>query len=312
MATTLTDYQRAALGFGSKADWPNTEAFRRDNIGAGRAHPGAASRRGRRTRSGWRRPRSAPTRRRASSGSAPSWTRSANITNVETTDRPISDSVGGQGSDEAIDFGAADAMAIRRAEDERYAWFMEATVIQLDLPDAVFRGYEGDEQLLGAVRDDDLPPIDAAAPRDPAPRAADGLLPAGHRRPRRPPALPRGRCRPARRGPPVGHARARTSSARISFYEDFPYAWWRDFSGVADLPRARAAGRASRSSRASSTSPTCSSASRPACGMYASQIVRLFDSEQGMLDDLAGFHARTAVSGGQRGFAERTWAPVRP
>ena len=45
--------------------------------------------------------------------------------------------------------------------------------------------------------------------------------------------------------------------------------------------------------------------------MYESQIVRLFESQQGMRDDLAGFHARTAVSGGQRGFAERTWAPVR-
>ncbi len=45
--------------------------------------------------------------------------------------------------------------------------------------------------------------------------------------------------------------------------------------------------------------------------MYASQIERLFHSDQGMLDDLAGFHARTAVSAGQRGFAERTWAPVR-
>ena len=43
----------------------------------------------------------------------------------------LSDSVGGQGSDEAIDFGAADAVTIRRAEDERYAWFMEATVVQL-------------------------------------------------------------------------------------------------------------------------------------------------------------------------------------
>ena len=45
--------------------------------------------------------------------------------------------------------------------------------------------------------------------------------------------------------------------------------------------------------------------------MYESQIERLFDSEQGMRDDLAGFHARTAVSSGQRGYAERTWAPVR-
>src|SRR5215208_5212067 len=31
---SLTDYQRAALGFGTKANWPLTEAFRRDNIAA--------------------------------------------------------------------------------------------------------------------------------------------------------------------------------------------------------------------------------------------------------------------------------------
>ena len=30
----LTDYQRRALGFGTKANWPLTEAFRRDNIAA--------------------------------------------------------------------------------------------------------------------------------------------------------------------------------------------------------------------------------------------------------------------------------------
>jgi len=45
--------------------------------------------------------------------------------------------------------------------------------------------------------------------------------------------------------------------------------------------------------------------------LYASQVVRLFESEQGMRDDLAGFHARVALAGGMRGFAERTWTPVR-
>ncbi|HEY4768619.1 MAG TPA: hypothetical protein VII26_06790, partial [Candidatus Limnocylindria bacterium] len=45
--------------------------------------------------------------------------------------------------------------------------------------------------------------------------------------------------------------------------------------------------------------------------LYASQVVRLFESEQGMRDDLAGFHARVALAGGMHGFAERTWTPVR-
>jgi LmbE family N-acetylglucosaminyl deacetylase len=158
-ADALSEYQRAALGFGSKAVWPNTEAFRRDNVGADVPIPAGMA--------PWAADpeRVATTQEFANTQARQfwqraSWARSANITNVESTDRPLSDSVGGQGSDEAIDFAAADAMTIRRAEDERYAWFMEATVVQLDLPDAVFRGYEGDEQLLGAVRDDDLAPID--------------------------------------------------------------------------------------------------------------------------------------------------------
>ncbi len=59
-----------------------------------------------------------------------------------------------------VDFDALDAMETRKIEEERYAWFAEASVIFLDLPDAVYRGYEGDDQLLGEVRDDDLPPYD--------------------------------------------------------------------------------------------------------------------------------------------------------
>ena len=36
-------------------------------------------------------------------------------------------------------------MARRRLEDERFASFAEASIVFLDLPDAVFRGYEGDD-----------------------------------------------------------------------------------------------------------------------------------------------------------------------
>ena len=50
-------------------------------------------------------------------------------------------------------------MAQRKLEDERFALFSEAAVVFLDLPDAVFRGYEGDEQLLGRVRPGDAAPI---------------------------------------------------------------------------------------------------------------------------------------------------------
>ena len=49
-------------------------------------------------------------------------------------------------------------MATRRREDERFAYFAEAAIVLLDLPDAVFRGYEGDDQLLGAPRPNDHAP----------------------------------------------------------------------------------------------------------------------------------------------------------
>jgi LmbE family N-acetylglucosaminyl deacetylase len=237
------------------------------------------------------------------------WGRSANVTNVESADRPLSDSVGGQGSDEPMDLSAADAMTLRRAEDERYAWFMEATVIQLDLPDAVFRGYEGDEQLLGAVRDDDLAPIDLLRREILRLEPQMAYFPLGI-------------------GGHVDHQLCREAGVALldegrqwvmpgpdmieatSFYEDFPYAWWHDFSGVGDLPDLDLPAGVSLQPRIVDISDTLE---RKSAGLrlYRSQVERLFESEQGMRDDLAGFHARTAIAGGQRGYAERTWAPVR-
>jgi len=82
----LSEYQRAALGFGTKANWPLTEAFRRDNIAAEYsvdANPAnnppwmadpdrielTQERANTQSRQFWQRA---------------AWTRSANITNVET------------------------------------------------------------------------------------------------------------------------------------------------------------------------------------------------------------------------------------
>ena len=55
---------------------------------------------------------------------------------------------------------AGELMARRRIEDERFAYFAEASIVFLDLPDAVFRGYEGDDELLGMPRDDDDAPFE--------------------------------------------------------------------------------------------------------------------------------------------------------
>ena len=105
----LTRYQREALGFGSKAVSPNTEAFD-----------------------------------------------GADIHDRARTGQPLMDDVSRQGvvlTDDLVDARAAgDVMAERRLEDERYAAFAEASIDFLDLADAVFRGYEGDEALLGRLR----------------------------------------------------------------------------------------------------------------------------------------------------------------
>jgi LmbE family N-acetylglucosaminyl deacetylase len=309
----LNDYQRAALGFGNKAVWPLTEAFRRDNIApdfelapVGGAPPWQADpdrleitqeRANTQARQFWQRA---------------AWTRSANITNLETDARPVADSTGGQASMDRVEFEAADAMAIRKAEEERFAFLMEASVVFLDLPDAVYRGYHGDSELLGRVRDDDQPPYEVLREEilrlEPQtvyfPLAVGGHVDHQLCREVALALLAEGR-RWVMPGP--------SFLGRLSFYEDFPYAWWTDFRGPSedgrldiDLPSGVAL-----SAQYSDISDVMD---RKAAGirLYASQIQRLFENEQQMLDDLAGYAARTALYGGRGGYAERYWATVRP
>ena len=310
----MTDYQRAALGFGTKANWPLTEAFRRTNIApdypveapVGGSPPWMADperldltqeRANTQARQFWQRA---------------AWTRSANVTNNETDDRPVADAIGGQGSLAEVDFSAVDAMEMRKAEEERYAFFNEASVIFLDLPDAVYRGYEGDDQLLGTVRDDDEAPYELLRSeilRLEPQMVYFPLAVGGH--------VDHQLCRE------VGLALlaerrqwvmpAQSFVGRLSFYEDFPYAWWSDFNGPSgdgglglDLPVG--VGLAPQYGDISDVMD------RKAAGVrvYASQLPRLFESDQGLLDDLYGYHARVAAAGGVRGYAERYWATVRP
>ncbi len=313
--SALTDYQRTALGFGNKALWPLTEAFDRNDIlpdvpvvaTPGGSAPWAADperivltqeRANTQARQFWQRA---------------SWTRAANVTNVPSSDRPLADDVPGQGTLEGIDFDSADAAAVRRAEDERYAWFMETSLVDLGLPDAVYRGYVGDDELLGGPRPDDEPPlaalrreimrlepqqiyfplgigghVDHVLTRD----VAISLL-----------HSPRGWVMP---GPDM--------SDRLSFYEDFPYAWWSDFAGQADLPLDSASlgeGRALQARYAD----IGEFLDRKVAGLrvYRSQIEQLFHSDQGMLDDVAGYARRVAFDGSVgTGAAERYWSVVRP
>ena len=313
----LTDYQREALGFGTKAIWPNMVAFRRGNIPADyevavtpagvpvwAADPEriAATQElaNTRARQFWQRA---------------AWSRDANITNLDAPERPIADSIAQHGSTDAVDLGAVvaagDAMAVRKVEDERYAYLVEASVVFLDLPDAAFRGYEGDDQLLGGVHDDDAAPYEVLRREILRLEPQMVYLPLGvgdhvdHQLCREVglALLDEGR-RWVMPGPDF--------AGRLTFYEDFPYAWWHDFDGPTDW----AAGRfelpaglelQARYSDISEVMPQKAAGIR----MYGSAMRRLFRSDQGMLDDLAGYHARVAVAGGLPGFAERYWAPVR-
>jgi LmbE family N-acetylglucosaminyl deacetylase len=99
----------------------------------------------------------------------------------------------------------------------------------------------------------------------------------------------------------------------LSFYEDFPYAWWHDFHGLGDLPAALGAlpGDTVLEARYADISDTLE---RKAAGVavYGTQVPRLFGDEQRMLDDLAGYARRVAFAGGVgTGSAERYWGVVR-
>jgi LmbE family N-acetylglucosaminyl deacetylase len=305
---------RTTLGFGNKAVWPLTEAFRRDNIApdfevtpsaaGGRppwmADPGklevTQDRANTQARQFWQRA---------------AWTRSANITNVVSPDRPLADSVAIQGSTESVDFATVDSMARRRLEEERYAFLMEASVVFLDLPEAASRGYVGDSQLLGRVRDDDVAPDDALY------REIVRLE-------------PQTVYFPLAVGNHVDHQLVRDAGlaflaegrrwvmpgpsfvGRLSFYEDFPYAWWQDYEGPLsggrvdlDLP----IGVGIDAGYADITDMLDRKAA--GIGLYASTITRLFDSRQGLLDDLAGYHKRVALAGRVAGYAERYWATTK-
>lgn len=54
----------------------------------------------------------------------------------------------------------SEVMVVRRAEDQAYARFVGASIAFVNLPDAVFRDYRGDEQLMGPPRPDDRAPVD--------------------------------------------------------------------------------------------------------------------------------------------------------
>jgi LmbE family N-acetylglucosaminyl deacetylase len=312
--TTISEYQREVLGFGNKTIWPNSQAFHRGNIAADYAVATSVSvgapwvaDTGRldatqayantQARQFWQRA---------------AWTRSANVTNDTWADRPLSDAVPTQGTLTRPPLDAEDVAALRRAEDERYAYFVEASIVDLNLPDAIHRGYEGDDALLGPLTEDDEPPIDALRReivRLEPQQVYFPLAVGGHvdHRLCRDAALALLEDRPSWVMP------APDLAGRISFYEDFPYTWWNGFDGLPDLGD-RAFALPEGLAVESRFSDISDQLERKSAGirMYASQIRRLFDDEQGLLDAVAGYAARVAQAGRMSsGAAERYWAVVR-
>jgi hypothetical protein len=100
---------------------------------------------------------------------------------------------------------------------------------------------------------------------------------------------------------------------RSSFYEDFPYAWWSGQSGPAAFDD-QAVALPDDLTLEARYADISDQLERKSAGLkvYASQMPRLFDSEQGLLAAVAGFAARTAQAGGLgSGAGERYWSVVR-
>src|SRR3954471_16457741 len=234
----LTSYQREALGFGSKAMWPATEAFNRADIAAD--WPTAA------LVPAWAAEADRLDATQTDADQAAkrfwqrsSWYRRASIRNESLADQPVADDFPTQGAfhtDDVVDAAAAgDLMARRRLEDEAFAAFAEASIVFLDLPDAVFRGYDGGEQLLNVPRVDDAAPFDILRREIARLEPQKLYLPLGignhvdHQLCRE---VGVGLLAEGRRWVMPGPDYAGV----VTFYEDFPYAWWNDFNRLGDLP----------------------------------------------------------------------------
>ena len=311
----LSAYQREALGFGSKTHWPATEAFNRsaieadwptaalvpswaasdERLDATQSDADAAAKRF------WQRS---------------SWYRRASIRNESLAEQPVMDDLSTQGAvytDDVVDAAAAgELMARRRVEDERFAYFAEASIVFLDLPDAVFRGYEGDDELLGTPRDDDDAPFELLRQEIARLEPQKVYLPLGvgghvdHQLCR---DVGIGLLREGRRWVMPGPDYAGT----LVFYEDFPYAWWNDFKGLADLGFDPLAELPDDVSIRPEYADITDQLERKIMGisLYESQLERLFDGKVEMAQAVRAYGRSLAEIGSVAGSAERYWTSGR-
>ena len=315
---SLTRYQREALGFGTKTIWPVTEAFNRSHISADYPVYGDPD-----LLPAWAATDDRLEATQADADAAAkrfwqrsSWYRRASIRAESLAGQPVMDALSTQGAvatDELVDAAAAgELMARRRLEDEAFAAFAEASIVFLDLPDAVFRGYTDDEQLLNAPRDDDAAPYEIL--RNEVARLEPQKL-----------YLPLGI------GNHVDHQLCRevgvrllTESRRwvmpgpeyagiVTFYEDFPYAWWNDFRQLGDLPPTAFAALPAEVGLMPEYADIGDQLERKITGinLYASQIDRLFiGGTQEMARQVRAYARRIALLNGSSGVAERYWSAI--
>ncbi len=315
--TGLTGYQREALGFGGKVLWPNTEAFNRasirndfpvddptlappwaatsDRLDATQEDADAAAKRF------WQRS---------------SWYRRASIRNKSIAGQAVIDDLPTQGAvmtEELIESAAAgELMARRRLEDEQFAYFAEAGVVFLDMPDAVFRGYEGDDELLGAARPDDEAPIERVRREiiRLEPQAVYVPLAVGNH-------VDHQLCRDigidllgeSRRWVMPGPDWA----GKVVFYEDFPYAWWGAFDRLEQLPEGALAGLDQDLILEPEYADISDQLEHKIRGisLYESQLDRLFGGEREMAAAVRSYGAKMAGLGNLGGAAERYWRSLR-
>jgi LmbE family N-acetylglucosaminyl deacetylase len=311
----LSAYQREALGFGSKAHWPASEAFNRSAIEAD--WPTAA------LVPSWTASNERLDATQSDADAAAkrfwqrsSWYRRASIRNESLADQPVMDDLSTQGAvytDDVVDAAAAgELMARRRVEDERFAYFAEASIVFLDLPDAVFRGYEGDDELLGAPRDDDEAPFELLRQEIVRLEPQKVYLPLGvgghvdHQLCR---DVGIGLLREGRRWVMPGPDYVGT----LVFYEDFPYAWWNDFKDLTDLGFDPLAELPDDVSIRPEYADITDQLERKIMGisLYESQLERLFDGKVEMAQAVRAYGRSLAEIGSVAGSAERYWTSGR-
>jgi LmbE family N-acetylglucosaminyl deacetylase len=192
-------------------------------------------------------------------------------------------------------------MAVRRAEDESFVRFVGASVVFLNLPDAVLRGYEGDVELLGEPRPDDPAPIEQLR------AALAGLAPD---------AL----YVPFAIGGHVDHRGARRAAMallaepgspyldRALFYEDFPYALKTGFERPEQLDPEILPSLPAGVALTPEYVEITDLLDRKLAGLraYESQLGRLFGGDNPMASDVREQATRVGELGGI-GPSERYW-----